>query len=81
MSDDLPIIGGAMTMEVARLEREIAALRGERDRVATELDATKVLLRWYVENDDTNEGGKCEESNAPWLEKKRAAMRLLGMEG
>ena len=37
-------------------------------------------LRWYVENDDTNEGGKWEESNVSWLRGKRRAMRALGME-
>jgi hypothetical protein len=36
-------------------------------------------LRWYVENDDTYEGGKWEEANAMSLAGKRRAMRLLGM--
>lgn len=35
----------------------------------------ETMLRWYVENDDTNETAY----NEPWLEKKREAMRLLGM--
>lgn len=39
----------------------------------------KEALRWYVENDDTNEGGKWEVSNAAWLAGKRRAMKLLGM--
>jgi hypothetical protein len=33
-------------------------------------------LRWYVEHDDTME----TEYNEPWLEGKRRAMKLLGME-
>jgi hypothetical protein len=37
------------------------------------------LLRWYVENDDTNEGGRWEEENAYWLRGKRAAQKLLGI--
>lgn len=37
-------------------------------------------LRWYVENDDTNEGGKWNESNAHWIAGKRRAQRALGME-
>lgn len=37
------------------------------------------LLRWYVENDDTNEGGHWEVTNAYWLKRKRAAQKLLGI--
>ena len=59
--------------EIGRLN----VLLNERDK---ELKEIKECLRWYVENDDTNEGGKWEESNAGWLEGKRRAMRALGME-
>ena len=34
-------------------------------------------LQWYVENDDTYEGGKWEEDNAFWLRGKRRAEALL----
>jgi hypothetical protein len=37
----------------------------------------KSCLRWYVENDDVQEGGRWEESNAFWLEGKRKAQALL----
>ena len=52
--------------DVKRLEKENQELRQ--------------CLLWYIENDDTNEGGKWEESNAVWLRGKRRAMRALGME-
>lgn len=34
-------------------------------------------LRWYVDNDDTNEGGHWEKDNAFWLKGKRRAEKLL----
>lgn len=37
-------------------------------------------LRWYVENDETNEGGKWDEINEIWIAGKRRAQRILGME-
>ena len=52
----------------------------ERDAALEKVAELTECLRWYVENDDTNEGGKWEESNAGWLEGKRRAMRALGME-
>jgi hypothetical protein len=52
----------------------------ERDIALEKVAELTECLRWYVENDDTNEGGKWEESNASWLEGKRRAMRALGME-
>ena len=55
------------------IQEDLRIARQERDEL-------KECLRWYVENDDTNEGGKWEESNASWLEGKRRAMRALGME-
>jgi hypothetical protein len=51
----------------------------ETKKIEDENKKLRKLLRWYVENDDTYEGGKWEVSNAPWLAKKRAAMKLLGM--
>jgi hypothetical protein len=74
--------------DIKRMEEEIRFLKDvvlagiqEDLRIARqERDELKECLRWYVENDDTNEGGKWEESNAHWLEGKRRAMRALGME-
>lgn len=34
-------------------------------------------LQWYVETDETYEGGRWEEENAFWLEGKRKAEALL----
>jgi regulator of replication initiation timing len=56
------------------------SLIAEIKRLRNENEDLRQSLKWYVENDDTNEGGKWEESNAPWLEGKRRAMRALGME-
>lgn len=58
----------------------VEQLTNERDEARTEILALKECLRWYVENDDTIAGGKWDEDNATWLEGKRRAMRLLGME-
>ena len=63
----------SLNVELMPLVMEIMRLRKEN------VELTE-CLRWYVENDDTNEGGKWEESNAQWLEGKRRAMRALGME-
>lgn len=52
----------------------------ERDAAMEKVVEITECLRWYVENDDTNEGGKWEESNGFWLRGKRRAMRALGME-
>lgn len=62
-----------LTNLAAQADKDWTALRAEYEEAC-------VLLRWYVENDDTNEGGKWEEANAGWLEKKRQAMKLLGMD-
>jgi hypothetical protein len=64
-----------LTEDVQRLHR--LASQSERDWLGlrAESNEARVLLRWYVENDDTNETAY----NEPWLEKKRAAMKLLGM--
>ena len=52
----------------------------ERDTALEKVSELAECLKWYVENDDTNEGGKWEESNSGWLKGKRRAMRALGME-
>lgn len=67
--------------EVDQLNREAHIFYNLRDNLFVERAELKECLRWYVENDDTNEGGKWEESNAHWLEgRKRRAMRALGLE-
>jgi len=52
----------------------------ERDAALKKVAELTDCLRWYVENDDTNEGGEWEEINAHWIEGKRRAQRALGME-
>lgn len=73
--------------EIERLRDELGPLRREtyllcnvRDNLFEERRELTECLRWYVENDDTNEGGKWEEDNGFWLRGKRRAMRALGME-
>lgn len=34
-------------------------------------------LQWYIETDETYEGGRWEEENAYWLKGKRKAEALL----
>lgn len=50
------------------------------ESVTAENKALREALAWYVDNDDTYEGGKWEESNASWLRGKRRAQKLLGRE-
>ena len=35
------------------------------------------LLKQYVEQDETNEGGEAEIYNKPWLQLKRDAVKLI----
>lgn len=63
------------TYKVVVGERDIA--EAELARVEKERDALRDALQWYVDHDDTNEGGRWEESNAGWLEGKRRARALL----
>ena len=53
----------------------------ERDAAMERVTELTECLRWYVQNDETQEGGTWEESNGFWLRGKRRAMRALGMEG
>ena len=62
-----------LNVELISLVVEIMRLRKEN------VELTE-CLRWYVENDDTNEGGMWDKINSDWLEGKRRAMRALGME-
>lgn len=57
-----------LTRLAAQADRDWLGLRAE-------CNEARVLLRWYVENDYTNEGADTEW----WMEKKRQAMKLLGM--
>ena len=77
---DLETVRNHMLDEPATRQTYAPVLLAWLEVVIKERDEARTLLRWYVENDDTYEGGKWEERNAPWLEKKRAAMKLLGME-
>ncbi len=58
-------------------ECRLCSDRNEINKLQEQLDEALDLLKWYVENDDTNEGGKWEEYNAGWLKKKREAIKLL----
>jgi len=55
------------------IQEDLRIARQERDEL-------KECLRWYVENDETNEGGKWDEINEFWIAGKRRAQRILGME-
>ena len=52
------------------------ALTAQSEKLEAERDALREALRWYVKNDDTND----TEYNEPWLQGKRKAMKLLGMQ-
>lgn len=71
---------GALEL-IESLENALTESRNERDEARAENAALREALAWYVDNDDTNEGGKWEESNAGWLKGKRAAKKLLGRGG
>jgi hypothetical protein len=64
--------------ENMKIREEVKRL--ELRRLEQENQELRECLQWYIESDDTNEGGKWEEVNAPWLRGKRRAMRALGME-
>lgn len=49
-------------------------------RLEQENQELRECLQWYIENDDTNEGGRWEDDNGYWLRGKRRAMKALGME-
>ena len=55
------------------IQEDLRIARQERDEL-------KECLRWYVEKDETNEGGKWDEINEFWIAGKRRAQRILGME-
>lgn len=47
------------------------------DALEAENKALREALQWYVDNDETNEGGDWEEINEFWLEGLRRARALL----
>ncbi len=49
----------------------------ELERLRAENKALREVLAQYVKEDETYEGGKWEEINAPWLKIKRDAQALL----
>lgn len=52
----------------------------EIERLKAENAELRACLRWYVDNDDTYEGGRWEEVNATSLAAKRRAVAVLGEE-
>ena len=53
----------------------------ERDVALEKVAELTECLRWYVENDDTHDVGvRITDQVAHWFEKKRRAMRALGLE-
>ena len=72
-SEITPILKSSSIMTKKELEAKIQELQNKNQ----ELEAA---LRWYVENDEVNEGGQWEVENAFWLAGKRRAMKILGME-
>jgi hypothetical protein len=59
------------------LAATVEALHAEVERLRAQNGELRSALQDYLDNDDTNEGGKWEESNAPWLAIKRRATALL----
>jgi len=55
----------------------LKALHAEAERLRAQNGELRSALQDYIDSDDTNEGGKWEESNAPWLAIKRRAAALL----
>lgn len=52
----------------------------ERAQIAESRVRTLIaILKWYIENDDTYEGGKWDIENAYWIKGKREAERLVKM--
>lgn len=72
MNEALPLLHKQCSLLKDTLRAAEQALADRAARIA-ELEEA---LRWYVRNDDTN----ATEYNEPWLEGKRRAMALLGME-
>lgn len=75
--------GGGIILPLPAEDRNMERtkwLEAERDAALKKVAELTECLRWYVENDDTNEGGKWDESNAHWIAGKRRAQRALGME-
>ncbi len=66
-------LAGMGSEREARLVSQVAELTREREKL-------RAALQWYVDSDDTNEGGKWDEANAFWISGKRNAQRLLGLE-
>jgi hypothetical protein len=72
------IVGeGSWAVFAERVTAERDELREEVERLRSQNAELRAALQDYLDNDDTNEGGKWEESNAPWLAIKRRATALL----
>jgi hypothetical protein len=62
------------------LAASVVALHAEVERLRAQNGELRAALKDYLDNDDTNEGGRWEEANAPWLAIKRRAASLLGVD-
>jgi hypothetical protein len=71
------IADAALIAAAPDLAATVEALHAEVERLRAQNGELRSALQDYLDNDDTNEGGKWEESNAPWLAIKRRAAALL----
>ncbi len=62
---------------VQHLQRQLSELEAKLAQAEADKAKLKEALAWYVENDETYEGGHWEDANAFWLEGKRRAEALL----
>lgn len=58
-------------------DKEIDRLRAEIERLRSANAELGVCLEWYIAEDDTNEGGRWDESNAHWIAGKRRAEQAI----
>jgi hypothetical protein len=68
---------GSWAVFAEKVTAERDELREEVERLRAQIVELRAALQDYLDNDDTNEGGKWEVSNAPWLAIKRRAAALL----
>lgn len=62
--------------EIGKLRRDVMVLARAHYALKEREKELEKCLSWYVANDDTNE----TEDNKSWLEGKRKAMKVLGVE-
>jgi hypothetical protein len=66
---------GTWSVFAQKVVEERDELKWQLQSLKQENNKLKEALRWYIEHDDTND----TEYNAPWLEDKYRAMKLLGI--